>query len=103
MLPTSPLDRAPFPEICQMFRGELAPKDLLEKVETSPNDANKSLRLFNAHLYVGIYHDLHGETKESLRLLRLAVNDPRPAAFGQAYMHRLARCHYEMLLAAERK
>jgi len=72
-------------EVYLMFRGDLAPADVL-----AAGNASASGR-FYAELYVGLYYDGIGDVDNARRHLREAA-DERYASIG-GYMHRVATLH----------
>lgn len=92
LLPVGADQRSPMREIYLMFRGDLAPADVLAAAGTG-----LSAR-FYAELYVGLYYEATGNAPRALEHLRAAAADRFSAAGG--YMHRVATLH--PLIAASR-
>jgi lipoprotein NlpI len=91
--------RVPMRQVYDLYKGDLKPDDVLAATKADePNKAQLSQRLFYAHLYVGIYHELLGDKKLALEHLNKATDDHR---IGH-YMWDVARVHRD-LLAAELK
>lgn len=91
--------RVPLMQVYDLYRGALQPADVLKAVEVgAPGAKERGHRLFYAHLYLGIYHDLLGEKNKAIDHLRLAV-EKRP---GGHYMGEVARVHGSVLSAGAR-
>ncbi len=85
--------RVPMRQVYDLYKGELKPDDVLAaaRADNPPKDQLNS-RLFYAHLYVGIYHDLAGDRKKALEQMELAVEH----RIGH-YMWDVARVHRDLL------
>ena len=94
LLPVGPDSRAPMREIYEMFRGELAPEEVMAAGERATGRGRAS-GLFFAHLYVGLYHEALGSDADA-RVHLEAAADARYAPAG-GYMHMVARVHVEQL------
>jgi lipoprotein NlpI len=90
LLPVGPDSRVPMREVYQMFRGAVAPQDVLKAAGSS------SSGLFYAHLYIGLYSEAIGRKDDALEHIKAAA-DERYAAMG-GYMHMVARVHLRTLL-----
>ncbi|MBM3996294.1 MAG: tetratricopeptide repeat protein [Planctomycetes bacterium] len=91
--------RVPMRQVYDLYKGDLKPADVMAAAnagEVSPEDRNK--RLFYAHLYVGIYHDLLGDKKKAFEHVNQAAEKHR---IGH-YMWDVARIHRD-ILAKEKK
>jgi hypothetical protein len=77
-------------QIYEMFRGTLAPEQVLSAAGTQPEGE------FYAHLYVGLYLEATGNHPQSIEHIARAAQE-RYAKAG--YMHMVARVH----LALRRK
>jgi lipoprotein NlpI len=93
--------RVPMREVYDMFSGKLKPADILAAAKAGePSDEALRLRLFYAHLYLGIYYDLEGDRTKALRHLNQAVEQD----LADHYMWHVARVHRDVLAAeADRK
>jgi lipoprotein NlpI len=91
ILPVGPDPRKPMREIYEMFRGTLAPEQVLTAAGVQPASQ------FYAHLYLGLYFDVIGDARRALEHIRIAA-DERYAPVG-GYMHTVARVHLESLTA----
>jgi lipoprotein NlpI len=85
--------RVPLMRVYDLFAGKAKPEDVLAAVEDGkPSKEEKNMRLFYAHLYVGLYYEAAGDKKKSLEHMRKAVED-HPA---HGYMGDVARVHFEL-------
>ena len=89
LLPVGPDSRRPMSEIYQMFRGTLAPENVLTAAGAEP------MAQFYAHLYLGLYFEALGNKTRSLKHITAAAADRYEAAGG--YMHTVARVHLATL------
>lgn len=86
--------RTPMMEVYDLYRGKLKPEDILTAVKKAElTEEGRKRALFYAHLYLGIYHDLLGETKKAKDHLAEAADKYRI----DHYMGEVARVHYELL------
>lgn len=85
ILPVGPDPRAPMREIYQMFRGALAPDEVIAAAGARP------LAQFYAHLYVGLYAGVAGDRRRAREHIEAAANERYRDAGG--YMHMVARVH----------
>ena len=84
LLPVGPDARLPMRQVYEMFRGNLAPEEVMKAA------GSDTAGQFYAHLYVGLYFDALGQKDLSLPHIREAAG-ARYAAGG--YMHMVARVH----------
>jgi lipoprotein NlpI len=85
--------RVPMRQVYDMFKGGLQPDDVLAAARAgNPPKEQLNGRLFYAHLYIGIYHDLAGDRKKALDHLSAAVEH----RIGH-YMWDVARIHRDLL------
>lgn len=89
LLPVGPDPRKPMREIYEMFRGSLSPEAVLTAAGRQPEAQ------FYAHLYLGLYFDVIGNTSRALEHIRTAAEDRFSQAGG--YMHVVARVHLDSL------
>src|SRR5262249_44561491 len=88
--------RVPLMTVYELFKGDAKSDDVLQSVERGkPNAAEKRVRLFYAHLYLGIWFDLTGETKKALSHLRESIEQGKI----HPYMWEVARVHRDLLQA----
>jgi lipoprotein NlpI len=87
-------DRRPWAmSVYRMYRGELAPKEVLAHAEQiSQSEADRRNNMFYAHLYVGLYHEAAGRTGEARKHIEIAVVE-FPSSH---YMGDVARVHLQL-------
>jgi lipoprotein NlpI len=93
-------DREPFPDVYKLFAGEIAPEQIVERIEGAKiSDPERAKRRFYAHLYIGLNHAVENEPRKALDHLRESVrNKWAPAAgYGPAYMWHVGRLHYDLM------
>jgi lipoprotein NlpI len=90
LLPVGADRRIPMHEVYELFAGRATPDDVLTAARAdNPTDSELRKRLFYAHLYLGLWHEAAGRSKESLAHIRQAAID-----FAvPGYMHAVARVH----------
>jgi lipoprotein NlpI len=99
MLPYTRFDRHPFPDLYDLLGGkeDMSPEKILKAAEVSKESENAKIRrFFFAHLYIGMWHELHGNKEKAIKHLRLATAN----AYGRTsktYMWQVARLQYEQL------
>ena len=66
MLPLARVDRRmPMMKIYDLFLGRATPEEVFAAAqEDRPGTGDRQTSLFYAHLYVGLYHDAHGDTQQ---------------------------------------
>jgi lipoprotein NlpI len=86
--------RVPMMQVYDLYRGALGPADVLAAAESGGvGAAEKAGRLFYAHLYLGLYYDVRGDSKKAREHLQLAAGKYR---IGH-YMGDVARVHLDLL------
>ncbi len=87
-------DRRPvLMDIYAMFKGEKTPAEVLAVAEKVKGDeAEKKMAQFYAHLYLGIYHEAHGDDQKSLEHIRLAAEKYNDGH----YMGDVAKVHLKL-------
>lgn len=97
MLPIENDSRVPMMEIYKLYRGELKPEDVMQAVKRGnpPAEAINN-RLFYAHLYIGLWYEVAGETTNA----RLHITEAEKHKIGH-YMWDVAHVHAEKLRAAQ--
>jgi lipoprotein NlpI len=86
--------RVPMMQVYALYAGKLEPGDVLAAVrEGKPQGEQLNNRLFYAHLYLGLYHEVNGDKKQALEHLRKAAEEHK---IGH-YMWDVANVHYQML------
>ena len=89
LLPVGPDARVPMREVYQMFRGTLAPEQVLSAAGNEPAGQ------FYGHLYLGLYFEALGMKDRARQHITIAAAD-RYASQG-GYMHLVARVHLRSL------
>jgi lipoprotein NlpI len=86
--------RVPMSQVYSLYHGDLKPADVLAAAEDAElKPAQKQQAIFYAHLYVGLYHEVNGDTKKALEHLELAADKYRI----DHYMGDVARVHRDLL------
>lgn len=86
--------RVPMMEVYGLFAGKLKPADVLAAATAgNPPAETAKVRLFYAHLYLGIWFDISGDPKQALQHLELAADQYR---IGH-YMGDVAVVHRNLL------
>ena len=94
MLPIQGDPRIPMAEIYELFRGKVEVDDVFAATKAGdPAEEVLRVRLFYAHLYVGLYFEALGDEAKTLEHIRLAAED---YAVGH-YMWHVARVHLDRL------
>lgn len=99
-------DREPFPAVYKLFAGTMTPDQILEdiaKVELSKTA--REMRLFYAHLYIGLNYAVEDQEEKAREHLAKATTNtwPLSAGYGPLYMWHVARLHEELLRKSEGK
>lgn len=67
--------RVPMMQVYQLFAGKIQPDDVLDAVKAgAPGKQELNDRLFYAHLYLGLYHEVNGDAKKALEHLSIATD-----------------------------
>lgn len=99
-------DREPFPAVYKLFEKKITPEGILKEIEAAKiGDEDREMRLFYAHLYIGLNATIEDRSEEAVKHLRQAVANPwgPKAGFGPSYMWHVGRLHYDALVAAKKK
>jgi lipoprotein NlpI len=92
--------RVPLMEIYGLFHGDLKPEDVLAAAKAGEAaEAERGVRLFYAHLYLGLYSDATGDKKQALEHLTAAAHKYHT----DDYMGDVARVHEGLLLKDEKE
>jgi len=89
LLPVGPDSRVPMRQVYEMFRGTLAPEQVLAAAGTQPTAQ------FYAHLYLGLYYEALGDRVRAREHIAAAAADRYAGAGG--YMHTVASVHLSRL------
>ena len=94
MLPIKNDRRVPMMEIYGLFRGEKQPEEVLAAAEAGDaTAAERNSRRFYAHLYLGLYHEVHGDPKRAREHIQTAAQKHRIAH----YMWNVADVHAKVV------
>lgn len=92
MIPISGDRRVPMTEVYEMFRGKLTPAQVFETARAGQPDKDElGERLFMTNLYVGLYHEAHGDFAAARKYINAAAEEYRRGH----YMWHVARVHAE--------
>ncbi|MBI3046730.1 MAG: hypothetical protein HYY76_00310 [Acidobacteria bacterium] len=89
LLPVGPDPRVPMRQVYEMFRGAMAPEEVLRSAGT------EGAAQFYAELYLGLYFDAIGDGRRAAEHIRAAAADRYAGAGG--YMGMVARVHLRLL------
>ncbi len=90
LLPVGQDPRVPMAEILALFSGKGGKEAVLERANREREDVRVlGRRMFYAHLYLGLHHEIHGEEEPALGYLRKAAQAYRE----NGYMGEVARVH----------
>jgi lipoprotein NlpI len=85
--------RVPLMQIYALFAGQAKPKDVWDAVRNGqPEEKEMQLRMFYAHLYLGLFEEVNGDKKKALEHLKAAEQLP-----VGGYMWDVARVHRGIL------
>jgi lipoprotein NlpI len=85
--------RVPLMAVYDLFKGNAKPEDVLKAVEEGqPAEKEKNVRLFYAHLYLGLWYESQGDKKKTLEHMTKAAEDFKQ----KGYMWEVARVHVEL-------
>lgn len=92
LIPIRSDERVPMMEVYAMYRGESTPEKVLSVANAGgPSDRELHVRLFYAHLYIGLFQEAAGQKKLALDHIRKAAKD---FPVGH-YMWDVARVHLD--------
>lgn len=92
LLPVGPDARVPMREVYELYRGAIAPEQVLRAAGSNPSGQ------FYANLYVGLYYEAIGDAARARSALETAAQD-RFAPVG-GYMHMVATVHVARLTSS---
>lgn len=99
LLPIENDRRVPMMEVFALYQGKLKPEDVLKAAEAGePNKEQLNIRLFYAHLYIGLWHEAAGKDE----LAEKHILEAEKHKIGH-YMWDVAHVHAERLRVAEKK
>ena len=93
-------DREPFGDVYRLFAGTIKPEAIVERIEREEiGETEREKRRFYAHLYIGLWHAVHGRPQAAMPHLKRAVENTwgPTAGFGPNYMWHVGRLHYDLL------
>src|SRR5262249_9014651 len=90
--------RVPMMQVYALYAGKIQPADVLAAARAGePSAEELHKRLFYAHLYLGLYHEVLGDKKLALEHMTKAAED---YPIGH-YMGDVARVHRDLLRKPE--
>ncbi len=90
LIPIRSDGRIPMMEVYAMYRGESTPDKVMEAARAgNPPAGELNVRLFYAHLYIGLFLEAAGQQKEAIAHIRKAADDYQV----DHYMWDVARIH----------
>ena len=94
LLPIKDDKRIPMMQVYGLFQGKLKPADVLATAQAKPpNEEELNRRLFYAHLYLGLYYEVHDEPVKAKEHLKIAADEHKI----DHYMWDVARVHVARL------
>ncbi len=99
ILPIQNDRRTPMMQIYKLYRGELRPDQVLAASQQgSPDEPTLAGRLFYAHLYLGLYHEVAGQHDLASKYITLAADKSLATNPNiNRYMWDVARIHAEQM------
>lgn len=98
LIPITGDSRVPMAQVHALFAGKGTPESVLAAARAGePNEAELENRLFYAHLYLGLYYEVAGETARAREHIELAAGKHAQTH----YMGDVARVHAARLRDAE--
>jgi lipoprotein NlpI len=98
MLPIERDSRVPMMQIYDLYRGQLAPEEVLTAAKAgNPSEAALNNRMFYAHLYLGLWYEANGKPAEA----REHILEAEKHKIGH-YMWDVAHVHAERLRQANK-
>ncbi|HUE75027.1 MAG TPA: tetratricopeptide repeat protein [Pirellulaceae bacterium] len=99
LLPIDNDRRVPMMEIFALYQGKLAPEEVLKAAEAGePNKEQLNIRLFYAHLYIGLWHEAAGKDEPA----KTHILEAEKHKIGH-YMWDVAHVHAERLREEDKK
>jgi lipoprotein NlpI len=100
ILPIQNDPRVPMMQVFELYRGKLKPDEVLAACRRDdPDPETLAGRLFYAHLYLGLYHEVAGEQELAQKYILLAADKKlakNPRING--YMWDVARIHSSLMM-----
>ena len=92
LIPVTRDGRIPMKEILDLYRGDASPGTVLEVAERARDDGRGGAPMFYAHLYLGLYYEAMGDSRQSKEHIDKAVAFDLP----RNYMWQVARIHQRL-------
>lgn len=91
--------RVPMMQVYELYRGKLKPEEVLAACQHgTPDPETLAGRLFYAHLYLGLYHEVAGEQELARKYIQLAADkNLAKNPHINRYMWDVARIHSELM------
>jgi lipoprotein NlpI len=93
LIPIEQDARIPMAQVHQLFAGKASPQDVLAAAQAAPSITRAGEPLFYAHLYLGLYFEALGDTKQAGEYILKAA----ARAKENGYMGNVARVHAERM------
>lgn len=93
-------DREPFPAVYKLFAGSITPEQILDEIAKADlSESARDMRLFYAHLYIGLNFSVEDDAAKARQHLAIATRNtwPSTAGYGPNYMWHVGRLHEELL------
>ena len=97
LLPTSGDSRVPMMQVHAMLAGKAKPDQVLETAAKASSASQRNQQLFYAHLYVGLFYEVSGNSKLARKHIDLAAQEYKT----DDYMGEVARVHSELFKKAK--
>lgn len=104
ILPIRNDTRVPMMQVYELYRGKLKPEEVLAACgRDDPEPLKLAGRLFYAHLYLGLYHEVAGDKELAQKYILLAADNKLAGISGiNRYMWDVARIHAEQMQKADK-
>ncbi|MBI2480242.1 MAG: hypothetical protein HYV60_16900 [Planctomycetia bacterium] len=91
--------RVPMMQVLELYRGNLKPEEVLAACQRDePDSRTLAGRLFYAHLYLGLYHEVAGEQDLAHKYISLAADNKLAENPNiNRYMWDVARIHFDLM------
>ena len=92
LIPVTRDGRIPMKEILELYRGDASPSTVLEVAQRARDDGRGGSPVFYAHLYLGLYYEAMGDSRQSKEHIDEAVGFD----LQRNYMWQVARIHQRL-------
>ena len=84
MIPIQGDSRTPMPEVFKLFAGQGTANEVMQAAtrDSQSSDYNRRNHLYYAHLYIGLFHDMQGESELAVKSMKQA-SDINPSSKSQ--------------------